>query len=537
MHDTITPAQMKELETRFMQETGVPGILLMEHAARGVVEALARHVPRTSRVLFLCGPGNNGGDGYAAARLWTMGGGTAAIWEVTDQQTGDAQIMRKLAYYHWPRILFYGADAEFDFGMYDAYVDAVFGTGLSRPIEGRAWAMLHHIYDQITTYAGGRNKTVIAVDVPSGLNALTGEIADPLVVVPAAETVTFHRPKLGLLLRDGPKVAGKITVHSIFIDQVLDDTDIDEDEEYPGLTIFEPSDLDDPPGMLRPSVTAHKGDMGRVVLFCGSRGMAGAAALCANAAMRTGAGLTNILCRESILPILQTLAPAAICTALPEKDGMLLPEAAGIARDVLAKADAACIGCGLGQTDDLLPMLKAFAQTKCPVVWDADALNLLAKQPSLLPLPAKDVITPHPGEAARLLGCAAPEVTHDPLAALDKLHQRCGCKVLLKGARTLITDGENRFCNLYGTPAMAKGGSGDVLTGILTALLARYHSDHEEEDDEEDENTCGWFATMLAAAGALIHGLAGLRAEKLRGTNSVLPTDLIEGIRLDSEGI
>ncbi len=532
MHDTITPAQMKELETRFMQETGVPGILLMEHAARGVVEALGRHVPKTARVLFLCGPGNNGGDGYAAARLWTMGGGEAAVWEVTDQQTGDAKIMRKLACYHWPRILIYGADEEFDFSIYDAYVDAVFGTGLSRPIDGQPWAMLHHIYDQITVYAGGRDKPVIAVDVPSGLNALTGEIADPLVVVPATETVTFHRPKLGLLLQDGPKVAGKITVHSIFIDQVLD-TDFDEDEEYPGMTILEPSDLDDLPRMFHPAVTAHKGDMGRVVLFCGSRGMAGAAALCANAAMRTGAGLTNLLCRESILPILQTLAPAATCTILPEKDGVLLPEAADIARAALEKADAACIGCGLGQTEDLLPLLKVFAEAACPIVWDADALNLLAKQPSLLPLPAKDVVTPHPGEAARLLGCAAPEVTGDPLAALDRLHQLCGCTVLLKGARTLITDGENRFCNLYGTPAMAKGGSGDVLTGILTALLARCHARHKEDDETSGD----WFADTLVAYAALIHGLAGIRAEKLRGTNSVLPTDLIENIRLDSEGI
>ncbi len=532
MHDTITPAQMKELENRFMQETGVPGILLMEHAAMGVVEALARHVPRTARVLFLCGPGNNGGDGYAAARLWTMGGGEAAIWEVTDQLTGDAKIMRKLTYYHWPRIPFYGADEEFDFGMYDAYVDAVFGTGLSRPIEGWAWGMLHHIYDQITAYAGGRGKPVIAVDVPSGLNALTGEIADPLVVVPATETVTFHRPKLGLLLRDGPKVAGKITVHPIFIGQVLDDTDIDENEEYPGMTILEPADLDDTPGMFHPAVTTHKGDMGRVVLFCGSRGMAGAAALCANAAMRTGAGLTSILCRESLLPILQTLAPAATCTILPEKEGVLLPEAADIARAALATADAACIGCGLGQTEDLLPLLTVCSEAACPVVWDADALNLLAKHPALLPLPAKDVVTPHPGEAARLLGCAAPEVTRDALAALDRLHQLCGCTMLLKGARTLITDGENRFCNMYGTPAMAKGGSGDVLSGILTALLARYHSRHAEDDEPS-----GWFAAMIVAWGALIHGLAGMRAEKQRGMNSVLPTDLIENIRLDSEGL
>ncbi len=205
---------------------------------------------------------------------------------------------------------------------------------------------------------------------------------------------------------------------------------------------------------------------------------------------------------------------------------MLLPESAGIARAALEKAAAACIGCGLGQTEDLLPLLTVFADASCPVVWDADALNLLAKHPELLPLKEKDVVTPHPGEAARMLDCPVCGLAIDPLATLDRLHRLCGCTVLLKGARTLITDGESRFCNLYGTPAMAKGGSGDVLTGILTALLAR----KSPLDD-------GMRNGRRVACGALIHGLAGLRAEKLHGPDGVLPTDLADCIRLDGEGI
>ncbi len=519
MHDTITPAQMKELENRFMQETGVPGILLMEHAAMGVVEALARHVPRTARVLFLCGPGNNGGDGYAAARIWQSRGGYAEVWEITPEQKGDAKINRDLA-------LMYGINicstAETNLSRFDAFADALFGTGLTRAIEGHACRLIHAVFDETMRFP----KPIIAVDLPSGLDGTTGEALgeEGYGILRCTETVTFHRIKQGLLLRDGPEYAGKVTVCPLPIPE-----DHDVNMDFEGIELLSPDDLSDV--FARP-VTAHKGMMGRVVLFCGSRGMTGAAALCANAAMRTGAGLTSILCRESILPILQTLAPGATCTILPEKEGVLLPEAADIARAALATADAACIGCGLGQTEDLLPLLTVFSEAACPVVWDADALNLLAKHPALLPLPAKDVVTPHPGEAARLLGCAAPEVTRDALAALDRLHQLCGCTVLLKGARTLITDGENRFCNLYGTPAMAKGGSGDVLSGILTALLARYHSRHAEDDEPS-----GWFAAMIVAWGALIHGLAGMRAEKQRDMNSVLPTDLIENIRLDGEGL
>ncbi len=522
MYTTITPAEMKELETRFMQETGTPGILLMEHAALGIVDALARHVPKTARVLFLCGPGNNGGDGYAAARLWEMRGGESAVWELTPDQKGDALLNRRLLTESCPCIRIHAADEDFDWSHYDAYVDAMFGTGLTRPIEGWAGRMLHAIYDECMRLWGPR-KPVIAVDIPSGLDGLTGVVTDPLVTVPATETVTFHRPKQGLLLNNGPQVAGKITVCPILIP---DGGDLDMD--YDGLVVLAPDDLTH---TFERDVTVHKGDLGRVVIFCGSQGMAGAAALCANAAMRTGAGLTNILCRASILPIVQTLAPGATCTVLPEKDGALLPEAIELARRALDRADAACIGCGMGQGGDVLPILRLFAQAQCPVIWDADSLSLLSRHDELLPLKEEDVITPHFGEAARLLDGDAEELSLDPLTALDRLHELCGCTVLLKGARTLITDGQSRYCNLYATPAMAKGGSGDVLTGIITALLARDPERSLRYDTVQES------PTALVAYGALIHGLAGIRAEKLRGENSVLPTDLIDCIRLDAQGL
>ena len=230
--------------------------------------------------------------------------------------------------------------------------------------------------------------------------------------------------------------------------------------------------------------------------------MAGAAAFAANAAIRSGAGLTTVLCRRSIIPVVQMLAPGATCLCKEEADiGALLD-----------KADAAVVGCGLGLSPDARPILEYFRHATCPVVWDADALNLIAPYPRMLTLPKNAVITPHPGEAARLLGCS------DPLAALNALHEKCGCTVLLKGARTLMTDGHHTAVNRHGSPALAKGGSGDVLAGILGALLAR-------------KLPCTLLETVQL--GALLHGLAGIRAAEAQGENGMDPRDLINCIRLD----
>ncbi len=514
MKTTITPADMKALESRYMEENHVPGALLMEHAALGVVDAIARYTDN-GKVVFLCGPGNNGGDGYAAARLWAARGGKAHIVEITADVRGDALLNRNLAVMAGIPCEIASDDMYYDIPRCDVIVDALFGTGLTRAIVGAAGHLIHCAYDMNLDFG----TPIIAVDVPSGIDGTTGKMLG--TAVRATETVTFHRIKQGLLLGDAPDYVGKITVQPIIIPEG-DDPDL----EYDGMEILEPTDLDD--ALFRRNQTCHKGDFGRVVLFCGSRGMAGAAALCANAAMRAGAGLTTILCRENLLPILQTLAPGAMCGLLPERDGLLLPESIEIARKALAKADAACIGCGLGQTSDVMPILRLFSKAECPVVWDADALNLLAKTDGILPLKEADVITPHPGEAARLLDCDAEEVTGDMLSALDRLHDLCGCTVLLKAARSLVTDGIHTFCNLHTSPALAKGGSGDVLTGIITALLARRFP----------EMYAAWFDSVHAAAyGALIHGLAGIRAAKLHGENCTLPTDVVDCIRLDSTGI
>lgn len=445
MPKTISPQAMKELEAAFMAAYQLPGALLMEHAAQGVCAAIGRHVPQNARVLFLCGPGNNGGDGYAAARLWQAQGGEALVWELSAQAKGDAALNRRLA-----------LDAGISVTTIEqppaalpschAMVDALFGTGLTRPPEGVAAALIH--------LANQSRLPVIAVDIPSGLDGATGR---PLgEAVHAAQTVTFHRIKDGLLLRNGPDYTGEVTLQPILIPVDWGNA--------PGFSYIDAPDIPPLPA------TAHKGVAGKVVILAGSPGMAGAAAMCAQAALRCGAGLVELLCRKELLHTLQCLVPGATCKVLPDS----LNAAAVIAEAELIAASAAVIGPGLGQDKALLPLLEAFHAADCPVVWDADALNLLSQHNALLPLPRHHVATPHPGEAARLLRISSHQVVEEPLEALQALQERLGCHVLLKGARSLMTDGTTIAINRFGSPRMAQGGSGDRLCGVLAALLARH---------------------------------------------------------------
>lgn len=483
MQITITPDEMKTLEQTYMKEYSVPGALLMEHAAQAVCAALAQHTPG-GHALFLCGPGNNGGDGYAAARLWKSLGNRATVMELSPAVSGDAAMNRKLAQQSGVTIL----PAALPLPECHAIVDALFGTGLARPVEGLAAELIRTVNES--------NKPIIAVDIPSGLHGETGHVLGE--AIRATETVTFHRMKPGLLLREGVLHAGRITTAPILIPADYGTRN--------GLRCMEPADIST---YIKPRpVDAHKGTFGRVVIFAGSEGMAGAAAFAAQAAVKSGAGLTTVLCRRNIIPVVQMLAPGATCLCKEEADiGALLD-----------KADAAVVGPGLGLSPDARPILEYFRHATCPVVWDADALNLIAPYPRMITLPQNAVITPHPGEAARLLGCTVHEILAEPLHALAALHEKCGCHVLLKGARTLMTDGQRTAVNLHGTPALAKGGSGDVLAGMLGALLAR-------------QLPCSLLETMQLAA--LLHGMAGIRAAESCGENCTTPTDVINSIRLD----
>lgn len=512
---TITPSEMKRVETRVMRETSITGEALMQNAAAHVARAVHRRMAgRAGLVVCLCGTGNNGGDGLAAMRILMEENPAfrGECWLLPGRLSADAQ--RELdrlteAAGSPPRVAVHRIEGIFPIPEKVACaVDALFGTGLSRPLEGAARTACEAL--QALAEAG---VPVVAVDIPSGLNGETGQVMG--AAVRACETVTFHRPKPGLYLGQGPDCAGEITVADIGLGApeaaALDDAD--------GMRILERCDRLLPPRAR----TAHKGSFGRVVLWAGSRGMAGAAAIAATAALRAGAGLVTVACPDDVVDVVQTLCPCATCAPLSTQDEDAAWEALSSA---LERADALGAGCGLGQgpmAAALLERLLRFLHGRAlPCVLDADALNLLARRPAWLADGAAHVLTPHPGEAARLLGVSTAEILADMPGAAARIRRRYGAAVVLKGARSVLCAEEGMALNSFGTPAMAKGGSGDALTGVMAALLAGRAAGAYAMDD-----------LFLMQAACALHGLAGERAARRCGERGMLATDLCACLGFD----
>ncbi len=474
MRRVITPERMRALERAYMAESGTPGIVLMERAAEAIVRALCAMTD--GGALFLCGPGNNGGDGYAAARILASQGHKAIVWALSDPETlkGDARSnMLRCVEMGIPvqRVTEFPAIAPEGCG---AVVDALFGTGLDRPLSG--------LYADAVCWMNACSLPVLAVDMPSGT---------PELMVRADATVTFHRMKPTHLLFPGRNITGQVTIADI---------GLPENESPDDFTVLEDADV---PLLLPPRARdAHKGDCGHALIVAGSFGMAGAAALCAEAALRGGTGLVTVACPAEVVATVQALVPCAMCVT-PEH----LP-------DVVRSKSAAAAGPGLGSAPEVGDMLRLLLEAKTPQIWDADALNWLGKNPATLG--GQFVITPHPGEAARLLGVSTPDIIRDPIAAAERLYQKYGATVLLKGATTVIIGAEGRALNITGTPGMATGGSGDVLSGIIAALLAQ-----------------GLSSFDAARVAAFLHGKAGEAAATLRGIRSMTAGDLLAALRID----
>ena len=497
---TIFPDEMKALESEYMSRHQIPSLLLMELAAQGIVRAMLRHAAQDAGCIFLCGPGNNGGDGYAAARIWHDQGGRALLVELTDApSTPDARINRNLCMERGiPAI---AADAFPDSlpWLPALAVDAVYGTGFHGCLNEQAARLFDWIHSS--------GIPAIAVDIPSGLNGMDGSASAH--TLRAVETVTFHRPKTGLYLAQGPAYTGNVTVHPILIPK---------ETGCSGLACMEPADLS--VVLSRRSPLSHKGSFGRIVLYCGHPGMAGAAAMAARACVKSGAGLVTLVCSEILLPVLQTLVPAAMCIPLRSSGSAWETESLQAAETAFQSADVIITGCGLGQDPIHLAVLEKLRHISCPVIWDADALNLMARHPEWLPLKTEDFITPHPGEAARLLGTDTGWITGNSLQALERLQAVTGCSVLLKGARSLMQSGASAAVNVYTSPALARGGSGDMLCGILAACLARRLP-----------------ALQAMQTACLIHGLAAVRAAAQYGEDCATPEDILSCIRLDATGL
>ena len=493
MEPILTPEQMRKLEKAYMERTGTPSIQLMERAALAVARwamELAGGPGRTA--VFACGSGGNGGDGFAAARLYGQAGGRALVLPVYGEErlAPDAAVNCRLARTA-PGVVFIAMEDLPRVGLPGLWVDAVFGIGLSRPLDQRCQDLFARM--EADRLLGA---PVLAVDIPSGLNGLTGAAFPG--AVRASHTLTFQCLKAGHCLADGLDFCGQLRAASLDIPPEL----------LPPDALVHVTPQDAQAQLVPRRRNCHKGQFGHLLVVAGSRGMAGAALMAAQAALRSGAGLVTVACPESALPVIQSGAPCAMALPLPEAEGALAQAAAPLLRRALEGKTAAAVGPGLSlraHPDSVAAVLES----PLPAVVDADALNLIAQSPALKGLLApRHLITPHPGEAARLLGGTA----QGPLDALERL-RALGPTVLYKGAATLTAGETGRYIRTSGCPGMAKGGSGDVLTGMLGALLAQ-----------------GYPVERAAWMGAALHGLAGELAQSQWGHTAMTPWDMIEAL-------
>lgn len=499
---------MKALDKTAIEEYGIPGLVLMENAGRQVVEVIRQVLGevRGKYVTIFIGKGNNGGDGLVAARhLLNMGAGVKVLALVdAGEISGDAAINLEI----WRNMeqkvysLHQGDSAniiKLVLMNTDLIVDAVYGTGF----KGQVGERVGRIFEALSE----SGKPIVAVDIPSGLEADTGMVNGPCIR--ASYTVTFGLPKLGLVLEPGAGYAGKVTVADISLPANLIEKIAT--ERY----IITSEMVGDwlPP---RPA-PAHKGSFGRVLVVAGSRGMTGAACLTGEASLRAGAGLVTVAAPETLHDILEVKLTEVMTAPLPDTgNGSLSKGAKGRILSLLEGADVLALGPGLSQEPEVVDLVRELLPlVGKPCVLDADAINALAGAGDILgKAQAPVVITPHPGEMARLTGKTVKDVQMDRLAAAIEPAAMWNVVVLLKGARTVVAAPDGAvYINLTGNPGMATGGSGDVLTGIVAALIAQ-----------------GVAPAHAAAAGAYIHGLAGDRAAGESSMTGMVAGDILAAL-------
>ena len=464
----LNATQMREADRQAIHEIGIPSIVLMENAGRQVAAAIERRFPDLAarRVVVLSGRGNNGGDGFVIARTLVSRSAGVTVVLIGDPAdvTGDAAVnLAILGHLAVPVLAIAdGAAWELHHSLLaeaSLVVDAMFGTGLSTPLTG--------IHEAIVADVNAAAVPVVSVDLPSGMSADTPELIGP--AVRALMTVTMAAPKLPLVLPPALPLVGDLVVADIGIPlDVIDSVDgprIDllDTAAIRGLIVPRPPD-------------SHKGSFGHVLVVAGSRGKTGAAHLAAIGALRSGAGLVTVATPAGCQPIVAALGAEYMTRPVDESPAGTV--AARAVDGVLAEPhDVLAVGPGLGGGRDVRAFVRNLVdRAAVPVVLDADALNAFADDPgSLVGREGHDlVVTPHPGEMARLLGVRTEQVQTDRLAAATELAVRQRLYVVLKGHRTIVATPDGKvFVNTTGNPGMATGGTGDVLTGMVAAWLAQ----------------------------------------------------------------
>lgn len=501
----LTAAQMRELDRTAIEDIGIPGIALMENAGRGAAEMLHRHYAELfpGPLLILAGRGNNGGDGYVMARHLLNWG-----WQVRTLVLAEADAIRGDAAVNLSALRQMQGDVRFvpdavqlekalaTAGEVRLLVDALFGTGLSAAVTGH--------YGRAIDWINTSGLPVLAVDIPSGIDATFGQILGK--AVRAELTSTFACAKLGQALHPGVGHCGRLEVLDIGIPAALlaatgDDALLVDAAMAASLL---------PP---RP-VTGHKGTFGHLLVVAGAAGKTGAAALTAEGGMRIGSGLVTLACPASSQEILAVKLTEVMTTALAEVDGTLSLQALDQIRLLWSDKKALAIGPGIGQAEETSALVRRLVrECPLPLVIDADGLNALGCRPEFLSQcpPLQAVLTPHPGEMARLTGMSVVEVEADRVGVARRFAVDHAVTLVLKGARTVIAfpDGQVRI-NANGNPGMASGGMGDALTGMIGGLLAQ-----------------GLTPPAAAVLGVYLHGLAGDLLAERQGMAGLIASDLL----------
>lgn len=476
-------ASVREIDRFAIEELGVPGYTLMQRAAAAALNVSLDRFPTSRRWQIVCGGGNNGGDGYVLARLAANNGISVSVVTLVDPDklSGDAAS----AYSDYVAA---GGKVDRWSGELDAHaellIDAVLGSGLERDVSGD--------FAVAVASMNQHDAPVHALDIATGIHGDSGRVMGS--AVEAQFTTTFVGLKSGLFLGDGPNFCGDIMFDALEIDpaasEVLD-------------PVLQRINHDLSRKWLPPRRKAsHKGDFGHVLVIGGGPGMAGAARLCGEAALRTGAGRVTVAAHSDHAATIASSCPELMSRGVAGGDQL---------QPMLDACDVIAFGPGLGQSEWAREIFAVVAASGHPAVWDADALNLLAVSATRN---AQRIITPHPGEAATLLSITSREVQADRVSALGKLQSMYGGVAVLKGAGTLVTSNSDiPWISTAGNPGMAAAGMGDVLTGVIAALLAQ-----------------GLPLEDAAAIGVDLHARAGDRAAR-GGQRGMLASDVIHALR------
>ncbi len=496
--------EMQTIDKITIEEVGIPSAVLMERAAYSVFEEIELLATKSEKILVLAGTGNNGGDGVALARILLEAGYQVCLAVIgtgkeslgfqqqmvifqKEQKLDDVSYMLKIAYDEDVKKL--------DNQQFSLIVDSIFGIGLTREVKG--------IYETVIRYGNQINAKKVAVDIPSGLETTTGNVLGDCFQ--ADVTVTFGFLKQGMLLGDGPRYCGDIKVKQVGFAKTAIAT------VNPKAYTLEEIDLEDIP---KRDVLSNKGSYGKVVVFAGSKNMAGAAHFVCGAAYRMGVGLVKLYTHKDNIPVVSVQLPELLTAELPENvDKMNIRERIAEANSF---GNVIVIGSGLGQSEEAKLLVEfALRDAKVPIVLDADGLNIVSEHMEWLKETKVPVIvTPHVKEMERLTGRAVAEIKADKIGIAKEFVGIYGCICVLKDARTVVTgNGDDIFINQIGNNGMSTGGTGDVLAGVIGALVAS-----------------GMDGRKAADYGVLIHGMAGNLARDILGERSMLASDLLEQI-------